>query len=108
MDPCGDPSGMQIAAHFLSLSSAAARSALSPSDLFAAMARGSTGQIAEVLGIPSHCIGHLVRDRKISPAKGPAGAIQWTRGGVFRTASPLRLSVTEVSERLAQSQGGRP
>jgi hypothetical protein len=68
----------------------------------------STGQVVALLGVPTHRIEYLLRDRKIRPAKGPTGAFTWTPEEVIRAASALGVLTPELEARLAASREVRP
>lgn len=65
------------------------------------MAQFSTGKVAEFLGVPTHRIDYLIRDRKIRPAKGPTGAFDWTPTHVRQAAEMLGVLTPELAARLA-------
>ena len=51
----------------------------------------SSGQVAEVLGVPPHRLDYLTRDRQVRPSKGPTGAFAWTYHNVVKVAELLEL-----------------
>ena len=53
------------------------------------MAHLSTGSVAELLGVATHRIEYLLRDRQIRPGKGPTGAFLWAYDDVKKLASLL-------------------
>lgn len=67
------------------------------------MAQYSTGMVAEVLGVPTHRIDYLVRDRKIRPTKGPTGAFHWSAKDVLQAAEMLGVLTAELRSRLFDS-----
>ena len=52
----------------------------------------SSGRVAELLGVPTHRLDYLTRDRQVRPIKGPTGAFVWTYQNVTRAAKLLELS----------------
>lgn len=63
----------------------------------------STGQVVELLGVPTHRIEYLLRDRKLRPAKGPTGAFHWTESEVRAAAGMLGVALSDVESRLRAS-----
>jgi hypothetical protein len=68
----------------------------------------STGQVVDLLGVPTHRIEYLLRDRKIRPAKGPTGAFNWTSAEVLQAAAALGVLTPELEARLEGRREVRP
>lgn len=51
----------------------------------------STGLVAALLGVTTHRLEYLVRDRQIRPAKGPTGTFMWMYQDVARVARLLKV-----------------
>ena len=61
----------------------------------------STGQVADLLGVYSHRVEYLTRDRKVRPAKGPTGAFYWTWEEVRLAAKFLGLAEPDLPVNLS-------
>lgn len=68
----------------------------------------STGQVAELFGIPLHRLDYLTRDRIIRPTKGPTGAFMWTPEEIRLAARRLGIEPLskEIIDRLDQNHEG--
>jgi len=49
----------------------------------------SSGQLADLLRVPTHRLDYLTRDRQIRPAKSPTGSFMWSYDDVTRAATLL-------------------
>lgn len=72
------------------------------------MLRISTGQLADLLDVPTHRISYLTRDRVIRPPKSPTGTFLWDLSLACRAAELLDVAEPSVArfEALASSSVG--
>ena len=61
----------------------------------------STGQVAEELGVPTHRLEYLLRDRQIRPEKGPTGAFAWSESDFRMAGRLLGLDTKTIAAKLA-------
>lgn len=67
----------------------------------------STGQVADLLGVPAHRVEYLTRDRKLRPAKGPTGAFHWTWNDIRAAAELLGVAEPKVPAESRSAGSGR-
>lgn len=51
----------------------------------------SSGQVAQLLGVATHRLDYLTRDRQVRPRKGPTGAFVWRYQEVVKAAELLEV-----------------
>lgn len=66
----------------------------------------STGAVADLLGVPTHKLDYLTRDRQIRPTKGPTGVFFWTYLEVSGAARLMGVPAPSEEDFLSAVAGG--
>jgi len=64
----------------------------------------STGQVADLLGVKTHRLEYLLRDRQVRPRKGPTGAFYWIPEDIRYAAKLLGVSRPSKEELMGSRE----